>query len=69
MLYYYDDYWEIEITAPSDNGDYAKDVNYALKAKRDGRAPKGKEIHNYMWVERTTKQTAESTSGSVSYEL
>ena len=69
MLYDYGDYWEIEITAPSDNGDYAKDVNYALKAKRDGRAPKGKEIHNYMWIERTIKQTAESTSGSVSYEL
>lgn len=69
MLYDYGDYWEIEIAAPSDNGDYAKDVNYALKAKRDGRAPKGKEIHNYMWIERTIKQTAESISGSVSYEL
>ena len=31
MLYDYGDYWEIEITAPSDNGDYAKDVNYALE--------------------------------------
>ena len=31
-LYDYGDFWEIEITAPSDNGDYAKDVNYALKA-------------------------------------
>ncbi len=69
-LYDYGDYWEIEITAPNEkSGDYAKDVNYALKAKRDGRAPKGKEIHNYMWVERTIKQTAESISGSVSYEL
>ena len=73
VMYEYDNCYEIEINAPKENKEnkeeYAKDVNYALKAKRDGRPMSPKEHHNYMWVERTMKQTCESIGGTVIYEL
>jgi hypothetical protein len=56
------DYWNINISGPTDTYDYARAVNYNPQ-----RTPK--EARNYMWVEKTIRQVAEVLGEEVNYEL
>lgn len=65
----YEDYenFYVLITAKNKNYDYARSVNYGLKAKADNRPMTFKEMRNYMFVENCLKQASILTGGS--YEL
>lgn len=60
-----EDYYEITITAPKDNYDYARSVNYALNAKADGRALSVKEAKNYRWIEKAIARSTEVFTGDI----
>lgn len=59
---YYGSYTEIKVSAPSRYGDYAKHVNYNRQ-----RTPK--EASNYKWIEKTLREWAQITGGTIDYEL
>lgn len=61
------DYFKITISGPTEAGfDYAQYINQKRTPTKTTRN-KGK--FWYQWVENTIKQTAQSVSGSVKYEL
>lgn len=64
-----DDAFFIYINAPHPNGnyDYARAVNYGLKAKAENRQMSSKEKRNYHWVERAVKQSADLVAERVLY--